>query len=192
MKYPLSEVPFDCIKVQDVADPTNPENQTEQDYLDAEYEYEIICAVERVMGQGDAWRTELRGRDLQDAMNIVEARTKCQKNCSEVLGGCGSMNENRHGICRFCGSSLPTLDKINEVELKRIGQVKALGHDTLKKAPMQRARRTEAQKIVASDFLHPTTSYDYIDTDDEATNLSSGEHIPCERRTRSCYAESKK
>jgi hypothetical protein len=133
-KYPLKDVPDNCMEL----------DATEQHYIDAEYTYAVLFALELVYLE-NTWKDERRGNAVSAAKATDALNKKCQKQCT----GCDAYNFNIHGFCRECGNALPTMTAIQAREVKsevplinqhvtfrlRSKEERAAGHQFLSAAP---------------------------------------------------------
>ena len=109
-KYPLANVPIDCMRILDNSDDNNEEGLSELDYLTNEFEYGILTAIHSIKEKGDEWQTELRGESFITQEKADHSNLKdYQKICSFCNG---PPNRNRHGRCTSCGSVLPIMAEV--------------------------------------------------------------------------------
>ena len=101
-KYPLADVPADCIKISTIPVPDNTDNHSDKSYLDLEYLFNMKFAVELVLKKNDAWKHEPRGNCRVTEIERLKESEKFRKECSTQHGGCGFLNFNSFGWCRAC------------------------------------------------------------------------------------------
>ena len=94
----------------------NPEEMSDREYLDFEFSFGLQLALDSVL-KSDTWKTELRGKDLQElTKRETQFATDLKSKQKICLHGCNNLAQNNNHWCRDCGADLPTMP---EVELSK-------------------------------------------------------------------------
>ena len=202
--YPLSDVPLSCMEIRQVSDDDDEDKLSEEQYLDNEWCYSLLSAVESVRRDGNSWATESRGESLAEELQIKGGVANMRKIC---LDGCRKLenlkgeffnlnfncvslflqegvNPNRHMICGACGARLPSM-KMQQLHADRDNA--AGDHEDSQlmssstKVKKQRKIKNEVENATEKVMKVTLPSYARVDGDFTADAAMTGAPVPVER-----------